>query len=56
MFLVCSIKYIGFKRNKQKRNFHYAAVFDYATDFEICGFHKKHKNLDILGMKHFFFK
>ena len=54
MFLVCSIKYIRFKRNKQKCNFHYAAVFDCATDFEICGFHKKTQKSSYLGNETFF--
>ena len=33
----------------QKCNFQHSAMFMYddTTDFEICEFHKKHKNVDI---------
>ena len=32
-----------------KCNFHYVAIaYDDVTDFEICGFHKKHQNLNAL--------
>ena len=35
--------YLVFKGNMHKCNFHYEAMPDNITDFEICGFHKNTK-------------
>ena len=36
-------QYLRFKRDKQKRNFHYEAMPDDVTDSETCKFHKNSK-------------